>query len=270
MLQKIDFLRKNSYTEKLKEGGTVLANYHTHTWRCNHAVGSEREYIEKAIDAGIEILGFSDHTPNPFSWNINDGIRMLPEQTKEYFDTITALRREYAGKIEIHAGVEVEYIPGEFCKLQAYLQDFGCEYLIMGQHYVDGVYVRFIPEDAEKLHGHIDQILDGLSTGAFLYLAHPDLFVWDGPEQIYLEEMTRLCHGVKALGIPMEYNLLGLRSGRNYPEARFWRIAAEVGNTVILGIDAHQSDDMIIGEVERQALENLKELGITPIKTVKL
>lgn len=248
----------------------MIANYHTHTWRCNHATGSEREYVEKAIESGLSVLGFSDHTPNPCSWNINDGIRMTPEQTGEYFSTIFELKKEYAGRIQLHAGVEVEYIPGEFEKLRRYLAEFGCEYLIMGQHYVDGVYVRFIPEDEEKFCGHISQILEGLSTGAFLYLAHPDLFVWEGAEEIYIREMTRLCEGVKALGIPMEYNLLGLRNGRNYPDDRFWRIAAEVGNKVILGIDAHQSEELQIAAVEQQAIENLKALGMTPIETVKL
>ena len=248
----------------------MYANYHTHTRRCNHARGTERDYIEQAIRSGIKLLGFSDHTPNPFSWNINDGIRMLPEQTEEYFDTLFKLKKEYEDKIEIHVGVEVEYIPGELDKLLEYLKTYGCEYLIMGQHYVDGVYVRFIPEDEEKLHGHVSQIIDGLATGAFLYLAHPDLFVWHGAEEIYTREMTRLCRGVKELGIPMEYNLLGLRNERNYPDARFWRIAAEVGNTVILGVDAHDTEDLILEEVEKQALENLQKLGITPIETVKL
>lgn len=248
----------------------MLANYHTHTWRCNHARGTEREYIEQAIRAGIKILGFSDHTPNPCSWNINDGIRMAPEQTEEYFETLFALKKEYEAQIELHVGVEVEYIPGEFDKLLSYLKGYGCEYLIMGQHYVDGVYVRFIPEDEEKFHGHIDQILQGLATGAFIYLAHPDLFVWEGPEEVYTREVTRLCKGVKELDIPMEYNLLGLRNGRNYPAERFWRIAAQVGNTVILGVDAHDVEDLDVAQVEVQALENLKKLGLTPIETVKL
>lgn len=43
----------------------MIANYHTHTWRCNHAVGTEREYVERAIEGGLKILGFSDHTPMP-------------------------------------------------------------------------------------------------------------------------------------------------------------------------------------------------------------
>mgnify|MGYP002536991270 CR=1 FL=1 len=29
----------------------MIANYHTHTWRCMHASGTEREYVEKACGA---------------------------------------------------------------------------------------------------------------------------------------------------------------------------------------------------------------------------
>ena len=38
----------------------MIANYHTHTWRCRHADGTEREYVERAIEGGLKILGFSD------------------------------------------------------------------------------------------------------------------------------------------------------------------------------------------------------------------
>ena len=44
----------------------MRANYHAHTWRCSHAKGTERDYVEAALDRGLEILGFSDHTPYPF------------------------------------------------------------------------------------------------------------------------------------------------------------------------------------------------------------
>ena len=39
---------------------------HTHTFRCGHASGTEREYIENAIAAGFDTLGFSDHAPYVF------------------------------------------------------------------------------------------------------------------------------------------------------------------------------------------------------------
>ena len=44
----------------------MLYNYHTHTARCNHASGTDREYVEKAIEAGYKTLGISDHAPYLF------------------------------------------------------------------------------------------------------------------------------------------------------------------------------------------------------------
>ena len=41
----------------------MIANYHTHTPRCHHAKGTEREYVENAIRAGIKRFGFADHSP---------------------------------------------------------------------------------------------------------------------------------------------------------------------------------------------------------------
>ena len=44
----------------------MIANYHTHTHRCNHAIGRERDYIENALSGNLEVLGFADHTPYIF------------------------------------------------------------------------------------------------------------------------------------------------------------------------------------------------------------
>ena len=39
----------------------IKANYHTHTARCGHAIGTDEEYVQAAIQAGLKTLGFSDH-----------------------------------------------------------------------------------------------------------------------------------------------------------------------------------------------------------------
>ena len=54
----------------------MIANYHTHTIRCNHAKGTEREYIEQAIKEGFKILGFSDHVPQPYPEDFYSWLRM--------------------------------------------------------------------------------------------------------------------------------------------------------------------------------------------------
>lgn len=41
----------------------MLYNLHTHTFRCNHATGEDKAYVEYAIQSGVKVLGFSDHCP---------------------------------------------------------------------------------------------------------------------------------------------------------------------------------------------------------------
>ncbi len=73
----------------------MIANYHTHTRRCNHAYGTEREYVENAIENGIKILGFSDHTPMPYD-NYVSPSKMTFSQVEDYVDTVLSLKAEYA------------------------------------------------------------------------------------------------------------------------------------------------------------------------------
>jgi histidinol-phosphatase (PHP family) len=61
----------------------MTVNYHTHTVRCRHASGTEREYIETAISRGITTLGFSDHSPYIFDGVYYSSFRMRPEELKD-------------------------------------------------------------------------------------------------------------------------------------------------------------------------------------------
>ena len=86
----------------------MKANYHTHTERCKHAYGSEREYVEESIKGGLEVLGFSDHTPYPFPKNYTSRIRMDMDELDDYVDTVLALKKEYKSDIDIRLGLEAE------------------------------------------------------------------------------------------------------------------------------------------------------------------
>ena len=50
----------------MKRAEKRIANYHTHTSRCGHAGGTDEEYVLAAIEAGWQVLGFSDHMPWPY------------------------------------------------------------------------------------------------------------------------------------------------------------------------------------------------------------
>ena len=66
----------------------MLSNLHTHTSRCNHAVGTEQEYVENAISMGMKILGFSDHTPYVFPGNYYSNFRMKLHELDDYAESV--------------------------------------------------------------------------------------------------------------------------------------------------------------------------------------
>ena len=104
-------------------------NYHTHTYRCHHASGTEEEYILKAIEGGIKYMGFADHIPQIFPDGYESSYRVPMAEAENYFETIKALREKYADKIDIKIGFETEYYPLYFDKMTEAMIKFGCEYL---------------------------------------------------------------------------------------------------------------------------------------------
>ena len=105
----------------------IKANYHAHTWRCQHAYDTEREYIEAAIEMGIKEFGFSDHVPCPFRDGYVSGIRMTMEQAPEYVASIRNLAAEYKNDIKIYVGFEAEYIPEYYEEQMRLFRNLGCD-----------------------------------------------------------------------------------------------------------------------------------------------
>ncbi|MDO4805323.1 MAG: histidinol-phosphatase [Lachnospiraceae bacterium] len=245
------------------EGVPALeANYHTHTWRCHHASGTEREYVEAAIEGGMKVLGFSDHTPYPFPNGYCSSFRMEVSQLEGYVATVEKLREEYRDDIDIRIGLEVEYYPEFFDDLTHLTDQYPIEYYILGQHFIGnefGEAYSAVPSvSVEKLHRYVEQVKEGMDTGRFVYVAHPDLFYFIGSDEHYEREMRSLCQHAKKKGIPLEINFLGLFEGRSYPRQLFWKIAGEVGNQVIFGCDAHKPD-MVNNPFSMQEALNMTE-----------
>lgn len=224
----------------------MRTNFHTHTMRCNHADGTDRAYVEAAIKSGIKVLGFSDHVPysafpDPTYYSF---FRMKPTLTEDYCNSILQLKEAYKADIEIRLGFEAEYYPEMFGELLDFLKPYPYEYLLLGQHCVGKEYDNpwwssHPTADAAILKRYVDQTIAGMQTGAFAYLCHPDLFYFTGDDAVYRQEMQRICEAALQLDMPLECNLLGFRAMRNYPDPRFFCLAAEYGCKVILGIDAH-------------------------------
>ncbi len=249
-------------------------NYHTHTARCNHATGTDRDYVRTAIDAGFKTLGFSDHAPLVgFPHGFESWYRMKPHETAAYMESIRGLREEYNGEIKIFCGFELEYYPALFEGTVDFLRPYTPDYFILGQHFLrneyDGTYTANNTEIKDFLD-YCDQVCEGIQTGRYTYLAHPDLVFAPDDRETYLFGMDKVCKCAKAEGLPLEYNLLGLSAGRAYPTRRFFELAAENGCDVILGLDAHSPDAFKCEKWADAATEFLASIGVKPLGEIEL
>lgn len=257
----------------MRKGETMIANYHTHTSRCNHAVGKDREYAEAALQRGLKLLGFSDHTPYPFPVGYESWFRMKRSELEGYVLSCRLLQEEYRGKLDIHIGLEAEFYPAYHRDLMALLRDSGVEYLLLGQHYLDNEigahYSGEATADPDLLKRYCHQVMDAMQTGHFTYLAHPDLLNFTGDRKLYQEQMARLCREAKACGVPLEVNLLGIEKVRHYPDRQFWELAAVENCEVILGCDTHDPAKLSRTESEEAARSMIAELGLRCLERVE-
>jgi histidinol phosphatase-like PHP family hydrolase len=156
------------------------------------------------------------------------------------------------------------------------------EYLILGQHYVDFEYFdgrhgnhsdsgASPCSDRTRIKPFADIVIEAMSTGLFSCVAHPDVLTYTGPDQdYYLSEMARIIEASKKYGVPLEYNLLGQKLNRQYPRLDFWRLAGELGASVVLGCDAHSPERVADKDEINEARRRLKECKVKILDTIEL
>lgn len=126
------------------------SNCHTHTVYCD-GKNTAREMIEAAMEKGFVSLGFSGHSPMTMG---NDWM-MTAEKSKLYAEEIRQLKKEYAGKIDILCGIELDsYFEG------VNPDDF--DFVIGSVHQLRKNGVAYdVDESAEVLKKAVDEFFDG-------------------------------------------------------------------------------------------------------------
>ena len=256
-------------------------NYHTHTERCYHAWGIDEEYVQAAIEGGYKELGFSDHACWKYDSDFVAHMRMPLSNFDDYYESVSRLKEKYKDQIKILIGMECEYYPKYMDWMQEFIKEKKLDYVILGNHYdiTDElqIYYGSVCNDDKRLKRYIDSCIEGMSTGIYSYLAHPDLFMRSRKkfDDLARSESYRLCKWCKENNVVLEYNLEGYRMGDErkvqwYPHPEFWKIAAEVGNDVIIGVDAHYTESLSNDHYYKKALEQIETLGLNRIKELPL
>jgi histidinol-phosphatase (PHP family) len=205
---------------------------------------------------------------------------MAKEEAPGY---VEAVRQAAAGaSFPIYCGFECEWAPRyETWYRDVLLGEFGADYLVFGAHWlIRNRTITYAPDLSGKkeIHAYFDQTIEGMHSGLYCFLAHPDLILANGREwnRELAALFSELIDTAMECNLPLEINGYGLIKSRvgwptpryQYPVDAFWKLALEKGADIICNSDAHTPDYTILGA--QKARDFGKKLGITPLETLDL
>lgn len=253
-----------------------LCDYHIHTARCGDAQGDYEEYIQKALELGISEMGFSGHSPQYFlpKEERRRESAIPEEELSLYIQEVEMLREKYKGTITIRVGLELDFVPGKEEAMQALVDFYSWDYLLLSVHYLDGwpfdhpKYIgRYQEEDINEIYRRYYRTLKmGIETGFFDIVAHFDLpkkFDFLPTETIAeVDEVLWCCRKHQMV---LEINTAGLYKPirEAYPSMAILKKARDLDLHICFGSDAHRpwevgrSFDVAISLAHQAGFSNL-------------
>jgi histidinol-phosphatase (PHP family) len=241
-----------------------VADYHMHTPLCRHATGAPTEYAAAALAAGLDEIGFSDHSP--MRRDDFDNWRMRLDQLGEYVENVRQAQRDHPA-LQIRLALEVDYLPGHEEWIRDLAARYPWDYFIGSVHYVSEDWAIDNPEhlsrwkevDAfEVWSRYFDWLTRAAESGLFEIIGHADLPKKFNirPQQDCQPLFSRFLDAVKKRDIAIELNTAGLRKDCReiYPCRALVEMAAKKGVAITFGSDAHTPGEVAFAFEEAVAL----------------
>ncbi|KHL92707.1 phosphoesterase [Paenibacillus sp. IHB B 3415] len=247
---------------------------HTHHFRCGHADGSIRDYIEAGITAGLDVIGISDHTPyfgSP-SEQAFPRIAMAKSELVHYVEEVLALQKEYEGRIDVLLGIESDYFPEHAELYRKTLAAYPFDYVIGSVHSVDGTSIFNKSRwkglgPKQKLAAKAEYyrlITESARSGMFQILGHIDAMKGNYPQFSEISaprEIDEALSAISECGLAIEINTSGGTKlcGGWYPSDEILERALHFGVEVSFGSDAHKPSR--VADQRNNVAARLKEIG---------
>lgn len=254
-------------------------DYHTHHVRCGHAEGTLEQYIQSAIDQGLQQIGLSDHMPL-LHVNLDTylpGSAMLMEELPRYVEECLMLKEKYKGDIDVRIGLEGDYIEGYEAQIKAIIDAYPWDYVIGSVHFLG----QWDITDHRQLAGwegkdryavyeqYYDAIAKAARTGMYDFIGHFDVIKRFGfhPEQDVIPLEDAALAVIQNEGLAIELNASGLRTPAKemFPSRRIIERCYELGIPVTLGSDAHQPQR--VAQYLPEARQLLYDIGFRQLAT---
>ena len=251
----------------------MLSNFHTHSNYCD-GKATLREMVDFAVAHGFTALGFSGHCPLPFenTYSITD--------YEGYCKEVRVLKEEYKDRINIHLGLEIDYVPGMLEDFSPLIEQGGLEYTIGSIHLIppqgitprdgndlwmiDGSRYQTYDEGLMRHYGgdirrgvrayfHNENAM--LERNRPTVVGHPDKIVMHNRDRYFHEDepwyrdlALETIHLIHELGLICEINTRGIYKGRHadyYPGKWLIQEMKTLRIPVIVSTDAHAPEDLL-------------------------
>jgi histidinol-phosphatase (PHP family) len=251
----------------------VKFDLHTHHKRCGHAQGSIEDYIEAAIQAGVDVIGISDHSPY-FARSEDHAepkVAMAKSEFPKYVEEVLQLKEKYRGRIEVLLGVESDFFPEHAKRYQQMYEPYPFDYIIGSVHRSNGVSIfnkkrwRNLSEERQVREKEIyyDLIQKSARSGMFQILGHIDAMKGFYPafSSIQTKAVDDTLRIIGECGMAVEINTSGKTKdcGGWYPSDDILERALHYHIDVTFGSDAHEPGR--VGDEWELVRQRLKEIG---------
>lgn len=263
-----------------------LSNYHSHCYFCDGKSLPET-FVRFAVSRKFQTYGFSSHSPLPFDTNWN----MPKDLVDDYFAEINRLKRKYAGKITLYAGMEIDYLDKSYNASIPYFQEMPLDYRISSVHFlpkseelseknmisIDGSFNDFQislnnffgGDIREMVTRYYQSVKEMIEAGGFDIVGHIDkIYMYSQlcdnfyfSARWYQDLVHEVFELIAQKGMIVEVNTKNLiKKGEIYPHFFMLPILRKLKIPIMINSDCHYPD--LIDSGIKETVDILKKEGI--------
>ena len=234
---------------------------HVHTRRCGHAIGEMSEYVEKAVERGLQVITFLEHLETEINFQPRSWLEQ--EDFDDYFAEGLQLRERFRTEIEVRLGVEAGYNPAAPDAVRERLARYPWDLVGLSYHFHahEGSHLNLLTRRQQTLDtftvigvddllsDYFDALLTAVREIDCDVLCHLDAALRHYPgirfNDTHREQIIDLLDAMQARGVALEINTSGFDyRGTPFPAPWIISLALQRGIPLSAGSDAHQPSDV--------------------------
>ncbi len=250
-------------------------DWHTHNSLCKHAIGTIEDYVKKAIELDLNVIGISDHFPYEYLISEIPSLEQIPYEryamtlndVDGYIKQLEQLREKYQGQIKLRFAFEIDYFENQDHILNRYLKNYigKLDYIYGSVHVLFGKVGIFAFDDGRFLNKYKeydvnDEVYLEFYTTLQDMIKSPTFELdivthFDLPKKfdkrvenkkLIMEKVIETLELIKKRNLTVEINTSGLRKEVNeqYPSEEIIREMYDLDIPILLGSDAHQPKEI--------------------------